>query len=554
MANTVIVNVEANTASATANITSTTVAVDNLTKAEQKLNRESEKVASGFEDVTKNGGAIAILDQLTGGLASRVRDSAEATKLFNFNLKGMRTALIATGIGAFIVALGVVVAYWDEITDFITGASAALKEQRLEYEKIGTRLDASIGLLEQEKSLLEASGKSTVEITNELRKQLLLRQENNILQLESLQTELEKEKAQNKELTYWEQIKSAVLFTFNKKAGLKSLAEGLNEDTEESLELETQITAIKSKQLEIGKKLQVLDTEEIKTQKEKLEAFQKIEEELRLGAINTQKEIRDEELLQSKLKYEELINQAVAFYGVLSEEVAELETTKQEVKTALTLKHAEEDRATQKTIDDQKDADKKIADQLKIDGDQFVADATASIRQAEFDNAANALGLLASLFPKSRALQAASIIATNAAGIARIVQQTAASNAAATAQGAALAIPTAGASVTTAAALVAGNKISAGISIAASVAATAKGLAALKSGGSASGSSSTGGNTPTPVQIPSFNIVGQGAGSQIASAIGEQQQTPVQAFVVSQDVTTAQSLENGIIQGATLGG
>ena len=58
----------------------------------------------------------------------------------------------------------------------------------------------------------------------------------------------------------------------------------------------------------------------------------------------------------------------------------------------------------------------------------------------------------------------------------------------------------------------------------------------------------------TPVQTPAFNIVGQGEGNQIATALGQQQQTPIQAFVVSQDVTTAQSLENGIIQGATLGG
>ena len=67
---------------------------------------------------------------------------------------------------------------------------------------------------------------------------------------------------------------------------------------------------------------------------------------------------------------------------------------------------------------------------------------------------------------------------------------------------------------------------------------------------------STGGSTQIAqpqIQSPSFNIVGQGEGSQIASALGEQQQTPIQAFVVSQDVTTAQSLENGIIQGATLG-
>ena len=540
MANTVIVNVEANTASATANITSTTVAVDNLTKAEQKLNRESEKVASGFEDVTKNGGAIAILDQLTGGLASRVRDSAEATKLFNFNLKGMRTALIATGIGAFIVALGVVVAYWDEITDFITGASAALKEQRLEYEKIGTSLDASIGLLEQEKSLLEASGESTIQITNELRKQLLLRQENNILQLESLETELEKEQAQNKELTFFEKLKSSLLFTVSKKAGLKSLAESLNEDSEESLELETKIDAIKSKQLEIGKKLQVLDTEEIKKQTEKLEAFNKIEEELRLGAINTQKEIRDEELLQSQIKYDELIKQASLYYGVLSEEVAELETTKQEVKTALTLKHAEEDAATQKVINDKILADKKVADDKIIETEKAVADANLGIKNAALNAATAGFQLLASSDQKNKKLQATMLIATNAVGIAQNVINTNAANARLTAE-AGIAAP----------ALIIANNIRMVTGIAASVAATAKGLSALKVGGSASGGG--GASAPTIVQQPAFNIVGQGEGSQIASALGEQQQTPIQAFVVSQDVTTAQSLENGIIQGATLG-
>ena len=560
MANTVIVNVEANTASATANITSTTVAVDNLTKAEQKLNRESEKVASGFEDVTKNGGAIAILDQLTGGLASRVRDSAEATKLFNFNLKGMRTALIATGIGAFIVALGVVVAYWDEITDFITGASAALKEQRLEYEKIGTRLDASIGLLEQEKSLLEASGLSAREITSELRKQLLLRQENNILQLESLETELEKEQAQNKELTFFEKLKSSLLFTINKKAGLKSLAESLNEDSEESLELETKINAIKSKQLEIGKKLQVLDTEEIKTQTEKLEAFNKIEEELRLGAINTQKEIRDEELLQSKLKYEELINQAVSFYGVLSEEVAELETTKQEVKTALTLKHAEEDAATQKAIDDKIIADKKTADDIiaKNKEDviakelQFETDKNNAIAMSKQNLQNIVSGLEATGLAKTKAGQILyKAIALTQIGIDSAVAISKASTLA-NAEGVAaqLAFPLAPGIGTVARVLsYASTVLQVGSNIA-----KAK---SLLSGGGSVGNTQTSTppsiSAPPEIQQPAFNIVGQGEGSQIASALGEQQQTPIQAFVVSQDVTTAQSLENGIIQGATLG-
>ena len=52
-------------------------------------------------------------------------------------------------------------------------------------------------------------------------------------------------------------------------------------------------------------------------------------------------------------------------------------------------------------------------------------------------------------------------------------------------------------------------------------------------------------------QSPSFNILGTSGTNQIASALGEQ--PPVQAFVVSQDVTTAQSLQNNIIQSASLG-
>ena len=52
-------------------------------------------------------------------------------------------------------------------------------------------------------------------------------------------------------------------------------------------------------------------------------------------------------------------------------------------------------------------------------------------------------------------------------------------------------------------------------------------------------------------QTPSFNILGTSGTNQIASALGDQ--PPVQAFVVSQDVTTAQSLQNNIIQSASLG-
>ena len=76
---------------------------------------------------------------------------------------------------------------------------------------------------------------------------------------------------------------------------------------------------------------------------------------------------------------------------------------------------------------------------------------------------------------------------------------------------------------------------------------------------------STGGGTPPPSptglgggsgtgigsQAPAFNVVGQSGFNQVAQALGQQNSTPIKAFVVSGDVTTAQALENNIIDIAT---
>ena len=52
---------------------------------------------------------------------------------------------------------------------------------------------------------------------------------------------------------------------------------------------------------------------------------------------------------------------------------------------------------------------------------------------------------------------------------------------------------------------------------------------------------------------PSFNTVGASGTNQLADAIGGQVQRPTRAYVVSTDVTTAQSLDRNIITGATVG-
>ena len=52
---------------------------------------------------------------------------------------------------------------------------------------------------------------------------------------------------------------------------------------------------------------------------------------------------------------------------------------------------------------------------------------------------------------------------------------------------------------------------------------------------------------------PAFNIVGASDTNQLAEAIGGQSQQPVKAYVVSNDVSTAQELDRNIVQGASIG-
>ena len=53
-------------------------------------------------------------------------------------------------------------------------------------------------------------------------------------------------------------------------------------------------------------------------------------------------------------------------------------------------------------------------------------------------------------------------------------------------------------------------------------------------------------------QSPSFNVVGASGETQLADAIGSQTQRPSRAYVVSNDVTTAQELDRNIIEGASI--
>ena len=68
-------------------------------------------------------------------------------------------------------------------------------------------------------------------------------------------------------------------------------------------------------------------------------------------------------------------------------------------------------------------------------------------------------------------------------------------------------------------------------------------------GGTNPASGAGGGGAPIP---PAFNIVGSSGETQLADAIGGQSQRPARAYVVSNDVTTAQEMDRNIIEGASI--
>jgi len=59
-------------------------------------------------------------------------------------------------------------------------------------------------------------------------------------------------------------------------------------------------------------------------------------------------------------------------------------------------------------------------------------------------------------------------------------------------------------------------------------------------------------STPAASLPPAFNVVGASETNQLATAIGGQSQQPVQAYVVSNDVSTAQEMDRNIIEGASI--
>jgi hypothetical protein len=131
-----------------------------LQGAQAIFGEQSEDVAKTLAKVQ---GALA----LSQGINS-VLDAGDAFKALGSSAKqalaGIRTGIAATGIGVLLVALGAIVAYWDDIKGLVSGVSSEqgklneLGEANLKAE------EEKISALEGQEQQLKAQGKSEKEI------------------------------------------------------------------------------------------------------------------------------------------------------------------------------------------------------------------------------------------------------------------------------------------------------------------------------------------------------------------------------------------------------
>jgi len=91
-------------------------------------------------------------------------------------LNGIRGGIAATGIGLLVVALGTIVAYWDDIKEAVTGVSAEQKKYGEKLKQDVADSEYKLELLEAQESTMLLQGKSQKEINKlkeiELNKQI----------------------------------------------------------------------------------------------------------------------------------------------------------------------------------------------------------------------------------------------------------------------------------------------------------------------------------------------------------------------------------------------
>ena len=540
--------------------------VDGAAEAADKLGKNAKEAGEAGE------GAITVLDEATGGLASRLKNvvtglgqmGKQAVTSFRGAVAGanaMGKALIATGIGAIVVALGLIVAYWDDIKGAISGVSSDQKQLLADTQAEAAARQASLDAISAQENSLKLQGKSEREIRD-----LKIQQTNEVIAATEMVLEQQKQQAiaqeeamkRNRDIAqnvirFLTAPISLLLKTVDMMTAAVSkipgidIATNLEEgfsgglanmlfDPEETAQKGAETIAETEKQLAARKNqrdgyILANQAEDKKAREDKLAAdkaaadeaaayeAQKAQEladlkkEIREAEANTEAEQRAKALEDLDNYYAELIQKATD-NGIATDE---LEASRLEAMNELKAKYAQEDLDRQEAA---KQAAKDKADyekQLEKD----VAASKADTATAAFDTIANIAG-------EASALGKASAVAS-----ATMNTYQAATNALANTP-APPPFP----------------QIAAGVAIASGLMNVKKILSTPTPGG---GGGAGGGTVPSLPAVPTFNpeaaLEGASAGQTGAATVTASQQgsqPTIKAYVVATEVTSEQEANKKI--------
>ena len=566
-------------------------------KALGKLEKELKKVT---EAGNKNREAFDVMDKATGGYVSRsqkltkvIGSGIKAIKGFSFSLKGLKSAFISTGIGALVVGAQLLYENFDKVKALLTGVSGEAKLSAEQLKKLKEESDALAKSISSGASELLAiqrayengtlKGKQLEQVVKELNSKYkdanIQLDENNKLTENSLifidaQIEAIKSQAKNKAIqTKIEELYTQELIA-QQEVGIKNIQLQQKADEIRELQLkkasETNAFAIEKLEKSIKARTEELkgiagEVGEAVSNREKIQTaidnnLDKLDFTGFVGKVdeavdNKGKKAR-EKFLKSLEEDLEVFDIELGTEDLLPEEVTGQVSTKEDAEVeALRLKYEmmnmtdlerlnfEEQLELQKLegLENTEDARLSIETafaekRTKLNKD--TAEANKKIAEAESQGKITALKGYASALGDVSGVLGEETEAGKMLAVASSLINTYAAIAGQLKAFSTKAIP--------------------GYAIAQAIATGAVGFANVKkilsvkvpnSKGGGSAGAGVGGAAP---QAPSFNIVGATETSQLAEAIGETTQEPVQAYVVANDVTTAQSLQNNIVEGATL--
>jgi hypothetical protein len=551
-------------------------------------------------------------------------DSFKQLKAVALNaLNSIKTAIGATGIGLLVVALGTVVAYWDDIAKAVGGATKETKA----YEEANKEVSASLnktyqslnsvkmsidnakrGIISKDAALkeyneklgdalgktdsLDVAEKRMADNTGRYIKAQIARANAAAFLAKASEAATKAATGEDMELDWWQTLK-AQFFSVGSGVGLtaasvesatKSMSANAKknaetqafysklaeEETRKADAITTEINAAgNNKRYEEDKKNKEKSVEDAKKDKEKAaelekqrqeevkDLFFKFTDELRdmtaktdaeklelqkqndLDEINRLAKTQDEKIGLMKLFNEK--------YDLLDKEETEKKRLKREEDAAheFFVQKQLRDNLNQMIIESN---DKMVEADLKMrEARRFALDSSLELLSSfAGKNKALALGILAI----QKGLAVADVIVNASKSIATQNANTFAANMVARATLGPIASEAVVAKNTIALVKgVATTKISAGVAIANILAQGITSAKGMLGGGGEGGGGAIGGGGGAAAQ-PQFNVVGNTGVNALADSLNKQ---PIQAYVVAQNVTSAQSMNRNIVQSATLG-